>query len=54
MFPSSNVYLGYNPSVHDYLKKLDAMLVVTANSPDHFVEDAPTARLIRRVLSAVA
>ena len=45
--------LGKNSSVHDYLKKLGVTLVA-ANSPDHFVEYAPTARLIRRVLSPVA
>ena len=53
MSPSSSLYLGNSSSVHDYLKKLDVTLVA-ANSPDHFLEDAPTTRLIRRVLRSVA
>ena len=51
MSPSCSLYLGNNSRVHDYLKRLDVTLVA-ANSPD--VEDAPTARLVRRVLSSVA
>jgi DNA invertase Pin-like site-specific DNA recombinase len=38
---------------HDYLKKLGVTLIA-ANAPDHFLEDTPTAVLIRQVLGAVA
>jgi DNA invertase Pin-like site-specific DNA recombinase len=38
---------------HDYLKRLDVVLIA-ANAPDHFLEDTPTAKLIRQVLGAVA
>jgi DNA invertase Pin-like site-specific DNA recombinase len=38
---------------HDYLKKLGVALIA-ASAPDHFLEDTPTAKLIRQVLGAVA
>jgi DNA invertase Pin-like site-specific DNA recombinase len=38
---------------HDYLKKLGVDLVPTS-APDFFLEDTPTAKLIRQVLGAVA
>jgi len=38
---------------HDYLRKLGVTLIA-ANAPDHFLEDTPTAVLIRQVLGAVA
>ena len=38
---------------HDYLKKLGVTLIA-ANAPDHFLEDTPTAVLIRQVLGAVS
>jgi DNA invertase Pin-like site-specific DNA recombinase len=38
---------------HDYLKGMGVALIA-ANAPDHFLEDTPTARLIRQVLGAVA
>jgi DNA invertase Pin-like site-specific DNA recombinase len=38
---------------HDCLKKLGVTLIA-ANAPDHFLEDTPTAVLIRQVLGAVA
>jgi DNA invertase Pin-like site-specific DNA recombinase len=38
---------------HDYLKKLGVMLV-PASAPDFFVEDTPTAVLVRQVLGAIA
>jgi DNA invertase Pin-like site-specific DNA recombinase len=37
----------------DYLKKLGVDLVPTS-APDFFLEDTPTAKLIRQVLGAVA
>ena len=38
---------------HDYLKELGVMLV-PASAPDFFVEDTPTAVLVRQVLGAIA
>jgi DNA invertase Pin-like site-specific DNA recombinase len=38
---------------HDYLKKL-GVLLIAADAPDHFLEETPTAVLIRQVLGAVA
>jgi DNA invertase Pin-like site-specific DNA recombinase len=38
---------------HDCLKQLGVTLIA-ANAPDHFLEDTPTAVLIRQVLGAVA
>lgn len=38
---------------HDYLKKLGIALI-PASAPDHFLEETPTAVLIRQVLGAVA
>jgi DNA invertase Pin-like site-specific DNA recombinase len=38
---------------HDYLKGLGVTLIA-ANAPDHFLEDTPTAPLIRQVLGAIA
>jgi DNA invertase Pin-like site-specific DNA recombinase len=38
---------------HDYLKKLGVMLL-PASAPDFFVEDTPTAVLVRQVLGAIA
>jgi DNA invertase Pin-like site-specific DNA recombinase len=38
---------------HDYLKRLGVMLV-PASAPDFFVEDTPTAVLVRQVLGAIA
>jgi DNA invertase Pin-like site-specific DNA recombinase len=38
---------------HDCLKRLGVTLIA-ANAPDHFLEDTPTAVLIRQVLGAVA
>jgi DNA invertase Pin-like site-specific DNA recombinase len=38
---------------HDYLKGLGVMLV-PASAPDFFVEDTPTAVLVRQVLGAIA
>jgi DNA invertase Pin-like site-specific DNA recombinase len=38
---------------HDYLKGLGVTLIA-ANAPDHFVEDTPTARMVRQILGAVA
>jgi DNA invertase Pin-like site-specific DNA recombinase len=38
---------------HDYLRKLGVTLIAV-NAPDHFLEDTPTAVLIRQVLGAVA
>lgn len=38
---------------HDYLKKLGVQLV-PASAPDHFLEDTPTAVLVRQVLGAIA
>jgi DNA invertase Pin-like site-specific DNA recombinase len=38
---------------HDYLKKLGVTLI-PASAPDYFIEDTPTARLVRAVLGAIA
>jgi DNA invertase Pin-like site-specific DNA recombinase len=38
---------------HDHLKKLGITLIA-ANAPNHFIEDTPTAILIRQVLGAIA
>jgi DNA invertase Pin-like site-specific DNA recombinase len=38
---------------HDYLKKLGVALV-PASAPDFFLEDTPTAVLVRQVLGAIA
>lgn len=38
---------------HDYLKKLGVVLI-PASAPDYFIEDTPTARLVRQVLGAIA
>lgn len=38
---------------HDYLKRLGVMLI-PATAPDHFLEDTPTAILVRQVLGAIA
>ncbi len=38
---------------HDYLKRLGVMLV-PASAPDFFLEDTPTAVLVRQVLGAIA
>jgi hypothetical protein len=38
---------------HDFLKSLGIALI-PATSPDHFVEDTPTAVLVRQVLGAIA
>jgi DNA invertase Pin-like site-specific DNA recombinase len=38
---------------HDFLKKLGVTLI-PATAPDHFVEDTPTAVLVRQMLGAIA
>jgi DNA invertase Pin-like site-specific DNA recombinase len=38
---------------HDYLRKLGVTLI-PASAPDHFLEDTPTAVLVRQVLGAIA
>jgi DNA invertase Pin-like site-specific DNA recombinase len=38
---------------HDYLKRLDVALI-PATAPDFFLEDTPTAVLVRQVLGAIA
>ena len=38
---------------HDYLKNLGVTLI-PASAPDHFIEDTPTATLVRQVLGAIA
>jgi DNA invertase Pin-like site-specific DNA recombinase len=38
---------------HDCLKRLGVTLIA-ANAPDHFLEDTPTAVLIRQVLGAIS
>jgi DNA invertase Pin-like site-specific DNA recombinase len=38
---------------HDFLKSLDVTLI-PASAPDFFVEDTPTAVLVRQVLGAIA
>ena len=38
---------------HDHLKSLGVTLI-PATAPDHFVEDTPTAVLVRQVLGAIA
>jgi DNA invertase Pin-like site-specific DNA recombinase len=38
---------------HDHLKRLGVALVPTS-APDHFMEDTPTAILVRQVLGAIA
>ena len=38
---------------HDYLKRLDVVLI-PASAPDFFLEDTPTAVLVRQVLGAIA
>lgn len=38
---------------HDHLKKLGVALI-PASAPDYFLEDTPTARLVRQVLGAIA
>lgn len=38
---------------HDYLKKLGVTLI-PASAPEHFIEDTPTAVLVRQVLGAIA
>src|SRR5882757_6782035 len=38
---------------HDYLKKLGIALI-PASAPDYFIEDTPTAVLVRQVLGAIA
>lgn len=38
---------------HDYLKKLGVTLIA-ANAPEHFLDDTPTAKLVRQVLGAIA
>jgi DNA invertase Pin-like site-specific DNA recombinase len=38
---------------HDYLKRLGVMLI-PASAPDFFLEDTPTAVLVRQVLGAIA
>ena len=38
---------------HDFLKKLGVTLI-PATAPNHFVEDTPTAVLVRQVLGAIA
>src|SRR5262249_12668258 len=38
---------------HDYLKNLGVALIATS-APDHFLEDTPTAVLVRQVLGAIA
>jgi DNA invertase Pin-like site-specific DNA recombinase len=38
---------------HDFLKKLGVALI-PATSPEHFLEDTPTAVLVRQVLGAIA
>jgi DNA invertase Pin-like site-specific DNA recombinase len=38
---------------HDHLKRLGVALVPTS-APDHFIEDTPTAILVRQVLGAIA
>jgi DNA invertase Pin-like site-specific DNA recombinase len=38
---------------HDHLKKLGVSLI-PASAPDYFLEDTPTARLVRQVLGAIA
>ena len=38
---------------HDFLKSLGIALI-PATSPDHFIEDTPTAVLVRQVLGAIA
>src|ERR1700722_78227 len=38
---------------HDHLRKLGVTLI-PATAPDHFIEDTPTAVLVRQVLGAIA
>jgi DNA invertase Pin-like site-specific DNA recombinase len=38
---------------HEYLKGLGVSLIA-ANAPDHFLEDTPTAKMVRQILGAVA
>jgi DNA invertase Pin-like site-specific DNA recombinase len=38
---------------HDFLKKMGVTLI-PATAPDHFLEDTPTAVLVRQVLGAIA
>ena len=38
---------------HDHLKSLGVTLI-PATAPDHFIEDTPTAVLVRQVLGAIA
>jgi DNA invertase Pin-like site-specific DNA recombinase len=38
---------------HDFLKSVDVTLI-PASAPDFFVEDTPTAVLVRQVLGAIA
>jgi hypothetical protein len=38
---------------HDFLKK-QGVTLIPATAPDHFVEDTPTAVLVRQVLGAIA
>lgn len=38
---------------HDYLKKM-GVLLIPASAPDYFIEDTPTAVLVRQVLGAIA
>jgi DNA invertase Pin-like site-specific DNA recombinase len=38
---------------HDHLKRLGVTLIPTT-APDHFIEDTPTAKLVRQVLGAIA
>lgn len=38
---------------HDHLKTLGVTLIA-ANAPEHFLEDTPTATLVRQVLGAIA
>ena len=38
---------------HDHLKRLGVRLI-PASAPDHFIEDTPTAILVRQVLGAIA
>jgi DNA invertase Pin-like site-specific DNA recombinase len=38
---------------HDFLKSL-GVLLIPATAPDHFIEDTPTAVLVRQVLGAIS
>jgi DNA invertase Pin-like site-specific DNA recombinase len=45
--------LASSTTGHDFLRGLGVTLIA-ANAPEHFLEDTPTATLIRQVLGAIA